>query len=518
MRHLRLLTKVILLSALTLAFSCSFPEEQPEDMQNTEPNPPEFACFRIVTLASDDTKHSVGDMACGLDANDDYDGDGIPNAYDGAKGEFAGDSGSFASQDSEGCYEIANIYQLQAIMSFQGDISLSERLSASYRLVSNIDASVTQETNYDSDFDSSSAPAGEGFLPIGSLNGASACTNTGAACFVGVFDGNNYSISNLYINGSAKTLGLFGTAGDIPGSDMRILNVGLVDLNVSSTGLYTSRIGGLAGYLSEGEITNSYVTGTVSSGDTSDYVGGLAAHNFLGNITNSYTASNVYGGAGADNVGGLVGYNVRGNITNSYAAGNMDGGDDNDNVGGLVAYNINGSIANSYALGNTVGGAGNDRVGGLAGQHRRIFLTSSITNSYAAGNVDGGDDNDDVGGLVGYSTANIANSYAAGNVDGGDDNDDVGGLVGYAYGNVTGKITGTNFYVNGTDWEGDGTACPTGAVCQQESLQNILDALFGAASITAPLGMGWSESEWTNSGNTHPCIASIDFGRGGCPL
>jgi hypothetical protein len=81
--------------------------------------------------------------------------------------------------------------------------------------------------------------------------------------FEGIFDGNGYVISNLYIQGSGY-LGLFGQLG----SESKISNLGLQAVDVSGTDDY---IGSLVGY-SSGSITTSYSTGIISGGS---YVGGL---------------------------------------------------------------------------------------------------------------------------------------------------------------------------------------------------------------------------------------------------
>ena len=449
------------------------------------PGEPEALCFKIITPKSDDPDRSVGDTVCDADGNDDYDEDGVPNKYDGIESELAGDNGSFAKQDSEDHYEISNIYQLQAIMSFKGNLSLSDRLSAKYRLISDIDASVTQKESYDGDFDDSSLPAGEGFLPIGSLNGRGRCSNTGATCFVGVFDGNGYSISKLQINRMDKHLGLFGAAGDLAGNSIRIRNVGILELNIRGGADY-NRIGGLVGEQRGGEITDSYAQGVIHGGNRGGYLGGLVgvfitigASVADGNLAKSYAAVELNGGRGSESIGGLIGRSDGANginIVESYAIGNVNGGEGRDNVGGLIGYqnafSEAGRITDSYALGNVDGGEGNDYVGGLAGSQNNGL----IENSYVLGNVDGGEGNDLVGGLAGYlySYSTITSSYAAGNTEGGEGDDKVGGLTGVSYG----TITGTNFYVNGADWEGNGASCPSAVLCQREDLENILDVLL----------------------------------------
>ena len=177
--------------------------------------------------------------------------------------------------------------------------------------------------------------------------------------FQAMFEGNNHTISNLMINRpNTNRVGLFGYTE----RGTKIANVGLLNVDVRGS----SRVGGLVGLNSDGNITNNYVTGDVTG--SSDLVGGLVGYNDRGEITNSYATGDVTGSG--NYVGGLVGGNG-GNITNSYATEAVNG---RSYVGGLVGGNGDGNITNSYAT-SSVTGSG--RVGGLVGQNH-----GSITNSY----------------------------------------------------------------------------------------------------------------------------------------
>ncbi len=142
---------------------------------------------------------------------------------------------------------------------------------------------------------------------------------------------------------AAEYVGLFGYA-----YGATISNVGLV--NVSITG--KNQVGGLAGY-SQGNITNSYTTGSVSG--THD-VGGLVGYNY-DLITDSYSTVTV---TGSEDIGGLVGHNEWGLISDSYANGSVSGV---KWVGGLAGYNYN-EIFDSYATGKV---SGEKHIGGLVG-------------------------------------------------------------------------------------------------------------------------------------------------------
>ncbi|DAB10840.1 TPA: filamentous hemagglutinin, partial [Candidatus Gastranaerophilales bacterium HUM_15] len=124
--------------------------------------------------------------------------------------------------------------------------------------------------------------------------------------FKGDFKGNNHVISNLSINTTEDCAGLFGYV--YGGS---IDSVGLENCEVSGNWY----VGGLAGRIDGGSITNSYVTGSVEGQMN---VGGLAGCVYNGSITNSYATGSV---TGDKYVGGLVGDVQSASITNSYATG-----------------------------------------------------------------------------------------------------------------------------------------------------------------------------------------------------
>ena len=162
---------------------------------------------------------------------------------------------------------------------------------------------LTRDLDFDDD-DSYSSTANkimwtmeEGWQPIGDSSNP----------FIGKFEGNGFTISNLKIDRSGtNNVGLFGFVGQ----EAEITNVGLLDVNI------TGRIdvGGLVG-INRGTITNSYATGSVSGAGS---IGGLVGFNNGGTITNSYATGTVLGSL--KSVGGLVGLNS-GTITNSYATG-----------------------------------------------------------------------------------------------------------------------------------------------------------------------------------------------------
>jgi len=252
--------------------------------------------------------------------------------------------------------------------------------------------------------------------------------------FIGDFNGNNHTISNLTINTSGASnsyLGLFGKTN----SGAQVKNLGLQ--NVSITGGSSSQyLGGLVGY-SDGSSTigNCYSTGAVTGGNSSQYLGGLVGWNGC-NINNCHSTGDVNGGDYSANLGGLVGDNGDdyhyGSISNCYSTGTVSGGTSSSDLGGLVGGNY-GTDSNSYSTGSVTGGNSSSCIGGLAG-----WNGYNINNCYSTSDVNGGDVSGYIGGLVGYNSSIIRDCYSAGTVSGGTSSSDLGGLVGYnEYGTTT---------------------------------------------------------------------------------
>jgi filamentous hemagglutinin family protein len=357
-------------------------------------------------------------------------------------------------------YRLADIYGVQGM----GSVGM---LANSYVLANDIDASVTAGW-----LDANGKPVG--FAPIGTVY---------PNYFTGQFDGQGHAISNLFINQSgASDVGLFGYV-----SNGSISNVGLVNASVSGA----SDVGGLVGYNSGGNISNSYSSGgTVSA--TGNNAGGLVGYNTYS--SGIVSASYVKGGSvtGASDVGGLVGYSYLGSISGShvdsvsvtgsgnyigglvgYIASITDGGclcvnisnsyvnngtvSGASSVGGLAGYDSGADISGSYVSGGTVSATGNN-AGGLVG-HSSMGITGSsgaISASYVNGaGVTGGSN---VGGLVGINGTgtggSVGNNITGSYVNGGTVNgtgSDVGGLVGYNAGNVSSSYVSGSTVTGGSN-------------------------------------------------------------------
>lgn len=262
---------------------------------------------------------------------------------------FAGGDGS-----SENPYQISNWQQLN---------NIRYNLDQSFVLINDIDSN---SYGYDT-YASSSANGGLGWNPIGRYSGMFDFDE-----FTGVFDGDNYTINDLYINRPSNNgVGLFCVVG---GST--IINIGLNNIDITGR----NQVGGLIGHqFNNSFIANSYTTGIIRG---QYYVGGLVGQQSTSLIDNSYSITTVI--ADFDYVGGLVGYSLTNSIiANCFAAGNVQA---RNLLGGFAGYQFASTIVNSYSTG-SVSGISSGFMGGVGGFIGRQQSSSSILNCYAKGDV-----------------------------------------------------------------------------------------------------------------------------------
>jgi hypothetical protein len=185
--------------------------------------------------------------------------------------------------------------------------------------------------------------------------------------FIGVLDGNGFSIMNLNINLSTQdNIGLFGR------------NSGVIHDLTLEGGTVRGRgsVGSLVGY-NTGEIINCTVRGITDVNGSSN-IGGLVGQN-TGSITDSAVES-IDTVTGSWGIGGFVGGVHGGTISRSYATVNVTGV---SHTGGFVGDMTGGTIEQSYATGN-VNATGTD-AGGFAGWVWGD--TTIIRNCLSIGNV-----------------------------------------------------------------------------------------------------------------------------------
>lgn len=237
--------------------------------------------------------------------------------------------------------------------------------------------------------------------------------------FEGVFLGNNYTISNLYMDNDGETsyYGLFGYIGE---------SGAVYDLKIDSAEIFNhSWTGGIAG-ANNGLISNCKVVNSTIRGW--QFVGGVCGVNFntIENCVNQsdVTSSLCSGGICAYNYGSIIGCSNLGGITANSDAGGICGY--NGGFAGISnCFNVKvGYIDNCD---NSAFILGEDMIGGVSGRNDGF-----IVNSMNAGDIYGFQQ---TGGLVGYNggfdgvVGIISNSFNTGDVTGRDTL--VGGVVGY---------------------------------------------------------------------------------------
>ncbi|MFP4523377.1 MAG: hypothetical protein ACLFNM_02405, partial [Candidatus Woesearchaeota archaeon] len=333
---------------------------------------------------------------------------------------FAGGDGSSGAP-----YQISNCTQLQ---------NMSSDLDAYYELVSDIDCSDTINWN------NNNGSTYLGFEPVGNTSDY----------FTGVFNGANYTISDLFINRSSEDyVGLFGYTEGATLANFSLLHLtsignnyvggvtgiasfstsgsdfsGIV-INLSSVVGFSQYVGGLTGILPYSSVSAVVLTDVNVSGDRK--VGGLT-----GGAINSWQISNSSFSKGVvfssgDFAGGLVGYALQGGFINNSFVFNSSIESSGDSAGGLVgeASQVHGDfILNSFVSNSSV--FGSSQVGGLVGfiitPPAQVIIDSTFFNGSVVGS------GNYVAGLLGRSVyAQISNSFSKGFVYG---LSLVGGLVG----------------------------------------------------------------------------------------
>ncbi|MBR4138040.1 MAG: C10 family peptidase, partial [Bacteroidales bacterium] len=171
--------------------------------------------------------------------------------------------------------------------------------------------------------------------------------------FCGIFDGNNYNISNLYVNcNDIQYAGLFGLC-----EGAMLKNINILSGSIKNWCAYNSDeegTGGLAGLVAETSIMNCHSSINVSGvAHVGSLCGTVRSDNYSSIIQNCSATGNVVGREGS---GGLAGW-FYGNVTvkNSFATGNVSMMQQlNINpwyVGGLVGNFMMASAYNCYSTG-----------------------------------------------------------------------------------------------------------------------------------------------------------------------
>ena len=179
------------------------------------------------------------------------------------------------------------------------------------------------------------------------------------AFYYGTFDGNNHTVSGLYLNDSSQNfVGLFGRSADT------VKNVGVINSYFNGN----NYVGGVCG--SGFEIINccnkSIVSGTESVGGVCGFIN--STHR---SIVNCYNTGVVLG---TENIGGVCGYGYC-VIVNCYNTGDVTG---SSNIGEIYGYG-EGAYANNYYLADSDDGNGGKTAEQFASGEAVYLLSQGCT-------------------------------------------------------------------------------------------------------------------------------------------
>lgn len=210
--------------------------------------------------------------------------------------------------------------------------------------------------------------------------------------YMGTFDGNNKTITNLYINANQEYSGLFGYT-----FISTIKNLTFVNANVTNTNSYT---GILVGYGYGGTYQN-IMTSTSCEVNGGDGTGGIAGK-LAGNAYNCVNYATVQG---KEQVGGLFSsYDSSTSITACANYGKVTAS--SLWVGGLVGYFNSGTIQDCANYGDV---KGTNHVAGLAGYVR----SGKIQNVFSYGNVSATNSTQYIGMAFGFSSSGATEGMVA---------------------------------------------------------------------------------------------------------
>ena len=386
-----------------------------------------------VTVTDESNNEMTFDVVFGVT---DGQNSGIPSTiwYDGGAGPF-----NISYPD-----ELAGLAQLvNSGIDFDG---------ITVNLLNDIDLSVSYGDTYDS---------GAGWIPVGGDRAAVNAAGTGTDVFKGVFDGNNKTISGLYINRTSFKQGLFG---EIKGNAViKNLNVkGSITVTKDVSGAQPHiLVGGIAGIASGAALIDSCsfsgeITATIDhTGNNICGVGGIVGSFGLGDVANSSgKISRCWSDAAVTanrasvlqcGTGGIAG-SIEGNATveKCYFTGSVES--NSNRAAGIVGSLNQGKVRNCYASGSV---KGNSSLGGIVGLGSNAGTT--VEYCYAINTVEGATNN--VGGIFGEPGNNGANFTVTHSIA---LNKDITQTSGTGIGRIYGANQGTSFTNNANNYGWDG--------------------------------------------------------------
>ena len=233
------------------------------------------------------------------------------------------------------------------------------------------------------------------FVPIGDYNYSTK--------FKGVFDGQGFTISNLTIKSTDKTVGFFGAT-----IRAKINNVILDKVNIVANNT-NGKCGGLIGESSETTVDSCFVTGSIEN--AGGYTGGLIGDTTGGTVTNCSTNTDVK--STSYQTGAFIAVIRGSSISNCTASGSViieSDANSSSRTGGFVGFNDSGIVVNcsssaDISLLGTSGGFSS--FGGFAG----LANSCTIENCKYTGKIDNScSDADILGAFVGRNNGDLKNN------------------------------------------------------------------------------------------------------------
>lgn len=282
-----------------------------------------------------------------------------------------------------------------------------------------------------------------------------------AAPYSGKFDGQNHTISGLYLKkDDDRSIGLFGCI-----EDGKIYNVSILD---------------------------SYFSGATD-------VGGICGKSHLGTVVNCHNAGTINGTTGNSHlgIGGICGSTYRGTISDCDNTGVVNG---DTYVGGICGDSTS-PITRCYNTGNV---SGVYRVAGICGNSGSGGYASNITNCSNSGDIRGSGTY--IGGICGANFSAISYCNSMGAVSGSGDK--IGGICGE---DIDGKGDIKNCYYDSTVYAGDsiGDKYAYGDITgKYENVEGKTTEQYKNGEVAYLLQNGQSEEIWgqTIGTDTYPVL------------
>lgn len=322
------------------------------------------------------------------------------------------------------------------------------------------------------------------------------------------FDGNGFTIANLYIDRDEPNLGLFGST--IFGSEITNLKLTGVDINGAAVS-----VGAVVGW-SLSAVSDCEVQGSITVSTNAAWVraGGVAGYSGAG--IDGCSADIVINGTDVNtqivSLGGIAGYaEGSAGVSNSTATGTITGSGLNSfYAAGIVGFNSDGPVTRSvssvsiegsnstiyFAIGGVVGLSANS--GAIVEESSSSGTLTGLTPSSAATSV---------GGIVGYAYGNISKSFSSATVSasGGTGTARAGGIAGGA-----GAISITDVYATGTVTSVADSSASAGGILGQSNSTSVARA-YAIGELTGSIEAGISSGGSTDS----YYLASISGGTPG---